>query len=104
MTKPPSAVLMVKSKLIIPTIAPLRRSTKTRPRLGCSKISRNPRSCLSLSGRKSLSWENNPPSIPDNSSRSASVAGSITTFSFSAISLRVVIPKMLAVGNLANFA
>src|SRR5947207_4507427 len=81
MTKPPSAVLMVKSRLIMPTIAPSRRNTKTRPRLGCSKIKRKPRSCFSLSGRKSLSWANNSPSIADNSSKSASVAGSITTFS-----------------------
>jgi hypothetical protein len=38
------------------------------PRLGCSKIKRKPRNCFSLSGRKSLSWANNSPSIADNSS------------------------------------
>ncbi len=65
----------------MPTIMPSRRSTKTRPRLGCSKINRKPRSCLSLSGRKSLSCEKSAPSISDNSSKSASVAGSMTTFS-----------------------
>ena len=49
-TKPPSAVLMVNSKLIIPTIAPFRRKTKTRPRLGCSKISRRPAKLFFLVG------------------------------------------------------
>ncbi len=40
---------------------------------------------LCLSGLKSLSWANNSTSIADNSSKSASVAGSITTFSCSLI-------------------
>src|ERR1043166_7281406 len=60
------------------------RSTKTRPRFGCSKMRRRPRSCLSLLGRKSLSCSNNSPSNSDSSSKSASVAGSITTFSLMA--------------------
>src|SRR5438067_2669595 len=47
-TKPPSAVLMVNSKLIIPTIAPLCRNTKTRHLLGGSNIRRKPRSCFFL--------------------------------------------------------
>jgi len=40
---------------------------------------------LCLSGLKSLSWANNSTSIADNSSKSASVAGSITMFSCSLI-------------------
>ena len=79
MTKPPSAVLMVKSRLIIPTILRSRRRTKTRPRLGCSKMRRSPRSCFSLFGRKSLSSLKSSPRRLDSSSRSSDIAGSMTT-------------------------
>src|SRR4030095_4391137 len=51
-TKPPSAVLIVKSRLIIPTIERSRRRTKTLPRFGCSKMRRHPRSCFSLRSDK----------------------------------------------------
>ena len=54
-----------------------------------------------LSGRKvALLSRTIRRAFSDNSSKSASVAGSITTFSFPAISLRIVIPEMRPIGNL----
>src|SRR2546430_135672 len=74
MTAPPSAVLLVHRRLVLPPITPLRRRPRTLRRRDCSKTRQIPRRRADEPGRKARACAYNAPSTPDNASKSAAVA------------------------------